>query len=185
MMKITPWLSTVCCTALLAASSGCLFTRFTTNTVRKNEKPRAVTFESAQARNIFEGKLAESRANLSSNTANPRVVAVPFLLLWASTDVVSDTGIRNDQLAICDANGDGVITVDEASVYATKVDELIAKHNAEKAKNEAQSAGSPPTGPDTAAAPAHAPPHTVQPPSQRQPLEARAPEAPMPPGSYR
>jgi hypothetical protein len=183
-MKTTRWIVMVCCAAVLASSSGCLFTRHTTNVVRKNEKPRAVTFESPQSKHIFEGKLAESRANLVNNFSNPRIVAVPFVLWYSSTDVVSDTGIRNDQLAICDVNGDSVITNDEAAAYATRVDELVAQAKAEKAKNEAQIANN-----SAVAAQAQsnlAPPtYTTKPVSTQESLEARGVGAPMPPGNYR
>ena len=186
-MKRSPWLSIVCCTALIAFSSGCLFTRVTTNVVRKNEKPRAVAFESPQAKNIFDGKLAEAKANLPSNNSNPKVVAVPFLLLWASTDVVSDNAIRNDQLTICDTNGDGVITLDEATMYAAKVDEKIAKQNVEKAKNNVQITNGQPAAPGPYGAPPSAPPtsYPTQPASMQQPIESQSPPAPLPPGSYR
>jgi hypothetical protein len=186
-MRWSPWLSILCCTVLLAFNTGCLFTRHTTNVVRKNEKPRAVAFESPQAKNIFDGKLVEAKTNLNTNFSNPRVVAVPFLLWYSSTDVVSDNGIYNDQLAICDINGDGVVTLDEASTYAAKVDEQIAKREAEKAKNNAQFANNAPTGTNSTSAPAYAQPPTypTQPASAQQPLEARQPQAPLPPNGYR
>jgi len=66
----------VCGTALPAFCTGCLITRHTTNTVRKNEKPVAVQFESPRAKNVFESKLVEVRAVQNMIAANPRVVAV-------------------------------------------------------------------------------------------------------------
>jgi hypothetical protein len=192
-MKTTPWLTMVCCAVVLASNSGCLFTRHTTNIVRKNEKSREVTYESPQAKNIFEGKLAESRTNLGNNFSNPRIIAVPFVLWYSSTDIVSDTGVRNDQLAICDANGDSVITNDEAAYYATRVDELVAKAKAEKAKTDAQMANNAPPAtqnnnvvPNNNVAPTYSQPsYTTTPVSTQESLEARGPGAPMPPGNYR
>jgi hypothetical protein len=194
-MKWSPWLSIVCCTALLAFSSGCLITRHTTNVVRKNEKPRAVVFDSAQSKNIFNGKLAEVKSTPNPNFQNPKVVAVPFLLWWSSTDVVSDNGIYNDQVAICDANGDGMVTMDEANIYAAKVDERVAKHNEEKAKIEAQFASHESIAQNPAPSSRENPPPTpnvnVQPVSvqqaanYQQPTYTQQPNAPLPPGSYR
>jgi hypothetical protein len=145
MMNRSPWLVAAFCFVLIAVNSGCLFTRHTTNVVRKNEKPRPVGFESAQAKNIFDGKVAEVKAFSRTEMSNPRVVAVPFLLWYSSTDVVSDNGIYNDQVAICDTNGDGIISLAEATTYAARVDEQTAKREAEKAKMEAQNGQ--PTGP--------------------------------------
>jgi hypothetical protein len=186
-MNRSPWLSALCCTMLVAFSSGCLITRHTTNVVRKNEKPRAMTFESPQAKNIFDSKLVEARANQNPSLTNPRVVAVPFLLWWSSTDVVSDNGIYNDQVALCDANGDGVITLDEATMYAARVDEQIAKREAERAKNNAQLTNGQPPAQNPNVAPASPPPsmYPTQPASVNQPLEARQPQAPLPAGNYR
>ena len=189
-MKWSPWLSMACAAAVLAFGPGCLITHHSTNIVRKNEKPRAVVFESPQAKNIFDGKVVEVRANQTSLN-NPHVIAVPFLLWWSSTDVVSDNGIYNDQVAICDTNGDGVITLDEATIYAARVDEQIAKHQAEKAKLEAQAGNTAPapSGRDTASSDRDNVSGTAavqtQPASLQQPLEARQPAAPMPGGSYR
>jgi hypothetical protein len=164
-----------------------LFTRHTTNVVRKNEKPRAVAFESPQAKNIFDGKEIEVKNNPNPNFSNPHVVAVPFLLWWSSTDVVSDNAIRNDQLAVCDTNGDGVITLEEATVYAARIDEQIAKREAEKAKNNAQLANNQPNAPSPYSAPNYSPQssYPTQPASMQQPIESQSPPAPLPPGSYR
>jgi hypothetical protein len=179
-MKWSPLLSIVCLTTLLTFSSGCLITRHTTNVVRKNEKPRAVAFESPQAKNIFDSKLVEVKSNLSS-MSNPKVVAVPFVLWWSSTEVVSDNGIYNDQLAICDINGDGVISLDEANIFAAKVDEKIAKQNAERAKIEASiSPNNQPTTPTVSAQPVSA-----QQPAAVQQSSYASPQAPLPPGNYR
>jgi hypothetical protein len=188
-MKWSPWLSIVCCSALLAFSSGCLITRHTTNVVRKNEKPRAVVFDSPQTKNIFDGKLVEVKSIPNPNFQNPKVVAVPFLLWWSSTDVVSDNGIYNDQIAICDTNGDGTVTMDEANVYAAKIDERIAKHKEDKAKIEAQLANQGEPARNTALSARDNPPTTptvnAQPVSVQQPVYPQQSQAPLPPGSYR
>jgi hypothetical protein len=186
-MDRSPWAAFFCGVAILAVNSGCLFMQHTTRVTRKNEKPRAITFESPQAKGIFNAKLAEAKNEVKSNTTNPRFVAIPFLLFYSCTDTVSDNGIYNDQVALCDLNGDGVITLDEATTYGSKVDELIAKHNAEKAKIEAQIANSLPPNARQNSEPSNVQPasYPVQPTSVQQSLEANHPQAPLPPGSYR
>jgi hypothetical protein len=133
-MKRFPQLVVIICTALLVFAPGCLITRHATNVVRKNEKPRKVQFESTQAKSIFDGKVAEQKTD--KGMSNPNVFAVPFLLWYSSTDVVSDNGIYNDQIAICDTNGDGFISLQEAETYAARFDAKMAKREAEKAKSE-------------------------------------------------
>lgn len=135
-MKRSRWLIAAGALTLLSVNSGCLITHHNTNVVRKWEKPKAAQFESAQAKNIFDSKVADVKAN--PTTSNPRLFAIPFLLWYSSTEVVSDNGIYNDQLAICDTNGDGMISVQESMVYGARVDAEIAKRQEEKAKSEAQ-----------------------------------------------
>jgi hypothetical protein len=50
-------------------------------------------------------------------TSNPQLVAVPFLLWYSRVDVPFDTAIYNDQLLICDSNGDGFISTQEAAAF--------------------------------------------------------------------
>ena len=133
-MKRFPLLAVIFCTALVAFAPGCLITRHSTNVVRKNEKPRKVQFESAQAKNIFDGKVAEQKAD--KGMSNPNVFAVPFLLWYSTTDVVSDNGIYNDQIAICDTDGDRIITLQEAETYAARFDAKMAKREAVKTKSD-------------------------------------------------
>jgi hypothetical protein len=101
---------------------------------------------------------------------------------------VSDNGVYNDQVAIRDSNGDGVITLEEATIYAARVDEQFAKRQAEKAKLEAQAGNASPIAPTTAASGRDNPPTTpalpFQPPSAQQPLEARLPSASLPGESH-
>ena len=137
-MKWSPWLSIVCCTALLAFSSGCLIHPAHDERGAEEREAAGGGVRIAAGEKHLRRQGGRSQNQSESEFSNPQVVAVPFLLWWSSTDVVSDNGIYNDQLAICDTNGDGVITLDEATIYAAKVDEQIAKHEAEKAKNNAQ-----------------------------------------------
>ena len=124
-MKRYSLLAVIFSTALLAFAPGCLITRHATNVVRKDEKPRTVQFESAQAKNIFDGKLAQVKSS-KNGINNPSVFAVPFLLWYSSTEVVSDNGVYNDQLAICDTNGDDLISFEEATTYSAQVETTVA-----------------------------------------------------------
>ena len=117
-MRCPPLRTLAICALLLASSSGCLFVRHSTRVVRDKETPRAVQFESDAARNQFESGLAEIKPQVS-NADNPQITAVPLLFWYSTTDKLSDTAVRNDQLLICDANGDGFITAQEAAAYHT------------------------------------------------------------------
>jgi hypothetical protein len=44
-------------------------------------------------------------------------------------------GIYNDQIAICDANGDGLISLQEAETYAARSDAKMAKRESVKDKS--------------------------------------------------
>jgi hypothetical protein len=129
-MNRSAWFLSAFCVFTLGVGSGCLITRHSTNIVRKHEKLRPVQFESAETKNLFDGKLAQAKSNQSMK--NPQVFAVPFLLWYSSTDVVSDNGIYNDQVTLCDTNGDGVISNHEALVYAAKADQQVAQRDAAK-----------------------------------------------------
>jgi hypothetical protein len=81
-----------------------------------------------------------SEQKADKGMSNPNVFAVPFLLWYSTTDVVSDNGIYNDQIAICDSNGDRIITLQEAETYAARFDAKMAKREAVKAKSDSDAA---------------------------------------------
>jgi len=112
------------CIAILCTSSGCLFVRHSTRTVRANERQRLVQFESEETRNIFEGQVGEAKVVKAS--ANPQIVAVPFLLWYSRTDNLSDAAAYNDQVRACDTNGDSFITLHEARAYQTQIQAMVA-----------------------------------------------------------
>ena len=100
---------------LLCFCSGCLFTHHSTNVVRQDEPPREVQFESLSAQQAFNAKAFDEEAR--QKAAKTDFVAIPFLLWWSKMDVLSDGAYYNDQVAVCDIDGDGLITVGEALAY--------------------------------------------------------------------
>jgi len=110
---------------LLGSCSGCLFTRHTTNVVRQNEALRPVRFESEQAQSVFEAGVAETKSRKEGS--NPRLFAIPFVLWYSRVDAISDNAAHNDAAALCDANGDGLITLQEALAYSARFPQEKAK----------------------------------------------------------
>lgn len=110
------------CIALLCACPGCLGVRHSTHVVRENEKPRPVRFESEQAKNLFDSGVKQMQAHKESSN-----VQVSFSwFFWKSQDEkLSDNAVFNDEAGLCDANGDGVIGVQEAYAYRARVDEKM------------------------------------------------------------
>jgi hypothetical protein len=105
-------------TAVILLCPGCLFVRHTTRVVRKDEVRQPVRFESEQAQYLFEGGISDVKP--LQGMRNPEIVAVPLLLLYARTDVLSDAAFYNDQLLACDTDGNRSITLDEALAYRAR-----------------------------------------------------------------
>lgn len=103
---------------LLVCCTGCLFTRHSTRVVREDEKLCPVRFESPEAQEAFNARLAEMKERGEGDKG--QFAAIPFLLWYCRNDVLSDNARFNDQAAICDANRDGVIALREAEAYMAK-----------------------------------------------------------------
>ena len=116
--------------ALACVCSGCLFVRHTTHQVREKEALRPARFESAQTQSVFEAGVNDLKAH--KNTSDPEVVAVPFVIWYSSVSELSDNAIYNDQISVCDTNGDNLITLDEAQAFRASTAEKVA--SLEKAK---------------------------------------------------
>jgi hypothetical protein len=103
-----------------------------------------VQFESPQARQAFEARVADLR-DQGDKPHKERLFAVPFLLFWSHEESLSENAWYNDQLKVCDANHDGRITLQEAWVYNPRFREGMANlagWNAEQgAGNDAQRPG--------------------------------------------
>ncbi len=145
--------------ALLASCPGCLITRHSTNVIRQDEPRREVAFESPTAQQAFSAKAFDSEAR--EGAARSKVVAIPFLLWWSKMDVLSEGAYYNDQVAACDTDGNGMVSVQEALAY-----------NPMSAVDFSTTAGQPPSAPN---APAMVP-YPTQPASAQQPARAPTPE---------
>ena len=111
--------------------SGCLFVRHATRVVRDKEKQQPVQFESQRAQEFFVAGVHELQCH--KQNLNVEVSAVPFLWWYSHSDELSDNAIYNDQISACDTNGDGVISMQEASTYRGNVTAQISA--AEKSKS--------------------------------------------------
>jgi hypothetical protein len=103
------FLTTVCFLGL----SGCLLTHSTHTVIREDEPLQAITYESEQTRNRFEGYV-QNRLNDDRNHSHS-AFAVPFLIGLERSRKTSENGIRNDALVRFDLNGDGYISDYEIS----------------------------------------------------------------------
>jgi hypothetical protein len=122
-MRRTRWTWPVLAMALLVFQPGCLIMHNSTRVIRESEPLRPVRFESEQARSVFEDGVSEARAHKKKYESCE--FAVPFVCLLSRTSEVSDNAVYNDQVVFCDANGDGLITEQEAAAYRALVAERI------------------------------------------------------------
>lgn len=101
--------------ALMSIHSGCLVTHVNRSIVREREPRRDMQFESPFAQRTF-NQLAfnEKRRN---GSVSARMVAIPFLTMHVHTATPSENAYYNDQIAVCDTDGDGFITDSEAMSY--------------------------------------------------------------------
>jgi hypothetical protein len=100
---------------VLGLCPGCLLTHHSVNVLRQDEPRRTVQFESDLARQAFGARAYDDKAREAQSKA--KFVAIPFLLWYSRTDVKSENAYYNDQVAACDANADGLITLDEALAF--------------------------------------------------------------------
>jgi len=100
---------------LLASSSGCLLNRTNRKVVRQDEARQGVQFESNLAQSAFtQAATDESKREAEGDSSG---IYIPFLLAWGDETVLSPAAYYNDQIMLCDANGDGLITEAEAWAY--------------------------------------------------------------------
>lgn len=118
-MRRSRWVCPCLGAMLLMLECGCLVVRTTTRVVRENEAMRMVKFESEQARSAFEAGVDEVRAQKKGCDVD--AFAIPFLCLLCNTTTISDNAVYNDQAALCDTDGDGLITDQESLAYRARV----------------------------------------------------------------
>ena len=118
------WLALSLGTMLLGCAPGCLLVHQSTRVVRDKEPMRTVQFESEQAQRLFETGVHQMQAH--KDYSQPDVFALPLVCLLIRGNELSDNAVYNDQAGICDANGDGFITLQEAQSYRAGTDAKVA-----------------------------------------------------------
>jgi hypothetical protein len=118
------------CAASLCCVTGCLFVRHSTSMVRDKEPLLPIRFESDRAKQYFLSGVHDLQSHKEGSDI--QICAVPFLWWYSSASELSDNAIYNDQISVCDSNGDGLITTDEAMAFRAKVTEQLAVQKAKK-----------------------------------------------------
>jgi hypothetical protein len=109
----------ICLLAMMSVQTGCLVTHVNRKIVRESEPRREVEFETPFAQRTF-NQLAfhEKRRNASAST---RMVAIPFITMHVHSATPSENAFYNDQIAVCDTDGNGWISDSEAISYHERV----------------------------------------------------------------
>ncbi len=100
---------------LLTPATGCLFTHASERVIRQDEQLYEVGYQSALAEETFQACVSHPDAKDSGKSGS--FVGIPFLLAWARSERLSENAVHNDQIILCDTNGDGIITDLEALRY--------------------------------------------------------------------
>jgi hypothetical protein len=104
--------------------NGCLFVHSNTHILREHEKIRVVQFETDQARYAYESGVNELVAHQKPISGG--ATCIPFICLISNETKLSDSAIYNDQEPVCDTNGDGVISQEEALAYRNRITQQLA-----------------------------------------------------------
>jgi hypothetical protein len=92
---------------------GCLTLYSKKEVVRGEEVRRPITFESAQAAEIFQKAMKDKSPSLGGTD-----ISIPFITLYSRERELSDSAFFNDCVIRCDTNQDGIITMTEAQIFA-------------------------------------------------------------------
>jgi hypothetical protein len=92
---------------------GCLTLYSKTEVVRAEEARRPITFENAEAAEIFH-KASQSKSGSLGGTD----ISIPFITLYSKERQLSDSALFNECVTRCDTNQDGIITLVEAQIFA-------------------------------------------------------------------
>jgi len=103
------------CAALSCCGCLCVYNYTSEESLRASEPKRAVQFQSETAARLF-----CTTVNLRMKCAREEPteeIYIPLLTSITRTQKLSDAAFYNDQVAVCDTNGDGLITDAEAVAY--------------------------------------------------------------------
>ena len=112
MSKLRYWLLFL---PLLAASSGCLITQSTKRVIREDESRHQVQFESPEGAAAFTAQASNNASREASGTSAS--FGIPFLIGIFYSAAPSQNAYYNDQVSLCDANGDCFLTDAEVSAF--------------------------------------------------------------------
>jgi hypothetical protein len=101
--------------AVLSLNAGCLFSYQRTDTVRREECPQEVAFESEAAERLFAAGLESRKA--AGLVVGSHNINIPFLLCWSDSAQLSDGAFFNDQVKVCDMDGNGFLSDAEVVAY--------------------------------------------------------------------
>lgn len=99
--------------ASISLLPGCLTLFSKTEVIRGDEQPRAIRYENPQAAEEFNNARKDR-----SSTVGGTHLGVPFVTLYAKDRRLSENAHFNDCVARCDTDQDGIITYDEAAIFA-------------------------------------------------------------------
>jgi hypothetical protein len=97
----------------LSLLPGCLTLFSKTEVVRGEEARRPISFENAQAAEIFQKAMKDKPMTLGETD-----ISIPFITLYSKERQLSDSAFFNDCVIRCDTNQDGMITLAEAQIFA-------------------------------------------------------------------
>jgi hypothetical protein len=104
--------------ALLQLNMACLHYE-RTDTVRREENPQAISFESEAAERLFADALEKKKvSNLDISSAN---ITVPLIFYWSKSVRLSEAAFFNDQVKACDVDGNGLLSDTEVAEYHKNV----------------------------------------------------------------
>ena len=94
--------------------SGCITFYHKTDVVRSTESRRSIQFENTQAADTFQTSFKKHPNSHVGGSS----LGVPFVTLFSKSIELSEAAAWNDAIVKCDTNQDGMITSDEALIYA-------------------------------------------------------------------
>jgi hypothetical protein len=99
--------------ASLSLIPGCLTLYSKTEVVRGEEPRRPISFENAQAAEVFQKAMKDKSPCMGGID-----ISIPFITLYSKDRQLSDSAFFNECVLRCDTNQDGIITLAEAQIFA-------------------------------------------------------------------